>query len=144
MRHQIIPASYLVLIKDNKVLLLRRFNTGYADGNYSLVAGHVEQGETCLQTIIREAKEEAGITITPNQESLKHVMHRKSNGEERVDFYFVVDQWEGNITNNEPSKCDDLSWFDLNNLPQTILPYITHALECIQHKVYYSEWGWNV
>ena len=42
-RNKIIPASYAVLIKDNKVLLVRRFNTGYEDGKYSLPAGHVEK-----------------------------------------------------------------------------------------------------
>jgi hypothetical protein len=37
-RHTNIPASYLILMKDNNVLLLRRFNTGYEDGNYSMIA----------------------------------------------------------------------------------------------------------
>ena len=55
-RHTNIPASYLVLFDHNKVLLLRRFNTGYEDGNYSLIAGHVEEGETFTKCIIREAK----------------------------------------------------------------------------------------
>ncbi|MFH1669466.1 MAG: NUDIX domain-containing protein [Candidatus Woesearchaeota archaeon] len=62
-RHQNVPASYLTLFKDDKVLLLRRFNTGYEDGNYSMVAGHVDPGETFTQCIIREAKEEAGIEL---------------------------------------------------------------------------------
>lgn len=60
-RHSNIPAAYLTLFRDNKVLLLRRCNTGYEDGNYSMVAGHVDQGETFTQAIIRESNEEAGI-----------------------------------------------------------------------------------
>jgi len=62
-RYKITPASYLVLIEDNKILLQRRFNTGYEDGKYSLVAGHVDEGETFTEAIIREVKEEAGITL---------------------------------------------------------------------------------
>ncbi|OIO18541.1 MAG: hypothetical protein COY69_00490, partial [Candidatus Magasanikbacteria bacterium CG_4_10_14_0_8_um_filter_32_14] len=61
-RHQNTPASFLVLIKNNKVLL-RRFNTKYEDGNYSMIAGHVDQGKTFTQCIIREAKEEADIKM---------------------------------------------------------------------------------
>ena len=41
-RFQMPVAVHLLLVKDNKVLLLRRFNTGYEYGNYSVVAGHVD------------------------------------------------------------------------------------------------------
>ena len=109
-------AVHLLLVKDNKVLLLRRFNTGYEDGNYSVVAGHVDSDEDLKTAMIREAKEEAGIEITPNNINFASVMHRKSD-DERIDFFFIADSWEGEITNMEPQKCDDLSWFDINNLP---------------------------
>ncbi|NQY54774.1 MAG: NUDIX domain-containing protein, partial [Campylobacteraceae bacterium] len=66
-----IPASYLILIRQNKILLLRRHNTGYQDGQYSTIAGHVEEGESFSQCIIREAKEEAGITLKSVEERLK-------------------------------------------------------------------------
>ena len=45
-RFKMIGSSYLLLIENNKILLSRRFNTGYEDGKYSLPAGHVETGET--------------------------------------------------------------------------------------------------
>lgn len=38
MKHTLIPASYLILKQGNKILLSRRENTGYEDGNYSLVS----------------------------------------------------------------------------------------------------------
>ena len=53
-RNKNIPASYIILFKDNKVLLQRRFNTGYEDGNYSIVAGHVDPGESFTKYIIRK------------------------------------------------------------------------------------------
>lgn len=77
--HTNIPASYLILIKDNKILLLRRANTGFKDGFYSMVAGHVDPGETFTDCIIREAQEEAGITLTIQDISVMHMMHRKSS-----------------------------------------------------------------
>ena len=56
-------AVHLLLVKNDRVLLLRRYNTGYEDGNYSVVAGHIEGGEDLKTAMIREAREEAGIEI---------------------------------------------------------------------------------
>jgi len=144
-RHKIVPASYLVLIKDNKILLLRRFNTGYEDGNYSMVAGHVDKGETFIQCIIREAKEEAGIILDEKKLKPAHVMNRhtdEAENNERIDIYFVAEEWTGEIKNKEPEKCDDLSWFDLNNLPDNIIPCVRHTIDCVKNKIIYSEYGW--
>ncbi|MBA4319541.1 MAG: NUDIX hydrolase [Flavobacterium sp.] len=145
-RHKIVPASYLVLIKDNKILLQRRFNTGYEDGKYSMIAGHVDKGETFIQCIVREVKEEAGISLNPENLKVVHLMHRNSGTEEnneRVDVFLIAEKWDGEIENKEPHKCDDLSWFDLDNLPSNIIPYIKQAIDCIKNKVFYSEHGWH-
>ncbi|MDO8592281.1 MAG: NUDIX domain-containing protein [bacterium] len=75
-RFKIIPACYLVLIKDGRTLLLRRYNTGYEDGNYSLVAGHLDGEETFRHAMAREAEEEADIILTPDSLRVVHVMHR--------------------------------------------------------------------
>jgi len=144
-RHKIVPASYLVLLCDNKVLLLRRFNTGYEDGNYSMVAGHVDKGETFTETVIREAKEEAGVDLKPEDLKVAHVMHRNSHEEdigERMDIFFTAKKWGGEIENKEPHKCDDLSWFDLDKIPENTIPYVKHAINCIKNKTFYSEHGW--
>ena len=144
--HTNVPASYLVLFKENKTLLLRRFQTGYEDGKYSVVAGHVDPGENFTQCIIREAKEEAGITLKREDLRVCHIMHRDSQwaeDRERVDVFFTADNWVGEITNMEPEKCDDLSWFDLENLPDNTIPYIRESLESISRGISYSEYGWS-
>ncbi len=144
-RHTIIPASYLILEKGNEILLLRRFNTGYQDGMYSLIAGHLEAGETFTQTIIREALEEAGIIIAPSNITPVHIMHRKSNkdSEERIDIFFRATQWQGTLSNKEPHKCDDLQWFDYNKLPSNLLPYVQLVLNNTKKGIFYSEYGWE-
>ncbi len=109
-RHKNIPAAYLFLLRGDQVLLLRRFNTGYADGQYSVVAGHVESGETFTQCILREAEEEVGARIRPENIRVGHVMHKNSDSkeiEERVHVFFVAEQWEEGIENKEKHKCDD-------------------------------------
>lgn len=144
--HHNIPASYLTLLKDNQILLLRRANTGYEDGKYSMVAGHVDPGEHFTNCIIREAEEEAGIKLKTEDLKVVHVMHRDSGmqeNNERVDVFFIAQKWEGEIINREPHKCDDLSWFDLDEIPENVIPYIKQAIDCIREGEFYSEHGWE-
>jgi len=143
-RHSIICASYLLLLKDNKVLLLRRFNTDYEDGNYSVPAGHVDKGELVTNTLIREVKEEIGIDINKTNIELVHTMHRRASktNDERLDFFFICKNWDGEVKNIEPHKCDDLNWFDVNKLPDNIIPYIRDAISNYTKKIPYSERGW--
>jgi 8-oxo-dGTP pyrophosphatase MutT (NUDIX family) len=151
-RNKIIPASYLVLIKDGKILMQRRFNTGFMDGYYCLVAGHVDKGENFTGAIIRETKEETGINLEPEDLKMVHIMHRDSRIDypqgvaegvnERVDAFFAADKWEGEIINTEPHKCDDLGWFDMENLPENTIPYVRQAINCIIKEQFYSEFGW--
>lgn len=141
-RFKLTPTSHLILINDSKILLLRRFNTGYEDGNYSVVAGHLDGDETFIQAMVREAKEEAGIDIKPEDLKVVHAMHRKCPNEERIDFFIQAKSWIGEPKIMESRKCDDLSWFKLDNLPNNIIPYVKHAIECVGNKILYSEHGW--
>jgi ADP-ribose pyrophosphatase len=134
-------AVHLLLLRDDKILLLRRFNTGYEDGNYSIVAGHSDGNEDVKSAMIREAREEAGIEITPNNIKFASVMHRRSD-DERIDFFFIAESWHGEITNMEPQKCDDLSWFEIDNLPNNIIPYVKRAIENFITGVQFDIYGW--
>lgn len=137
-RFKFIVAVYLMLIKDSgMILMLRRCNTGYEDGNYSLVAGHVEESESFREAIVREAKEEAGIDVDLEDVDIAHVMHRVVLG--RISVFLTAKKWNGEIKNMEPEKCDDLSWFDSNNLPKNTIPYIKKAIENYENGVLYSE-----
>lgn len=142
-RHTNIPASYFVLMRDNQVMLLRRCNTGFEDGNYGLISGHVEEGETFTQALMREAAEEANITLRPGDIEVVHMMHRKSTDSERIDTFFIARSWQGEPKNLEPNKCDDMSWFDLDQLPENTISNIKLALSHIKNGTFYSEYGWE-
>jgi ADP-ribose pyrophosphatase YjhB (NUDIX family) len=142
MRSSFLVAVHLFFLCEGEILLLRRFNTGYEDGSYSVVAGHVDAGETVIQAAVREAREEAGVMIKPEGLQVVHVMNRKSN-DERVDFFVIVKAWCGEIVNTEPDKCDDLAWFPLDVLPVNMVPYVRYAIENYQKRILYSEFGWQ-
>jgi len=133
-------SAQLILQKGNSVLLIRRFNTGYADGHYCLPAGHVEENEEAKDAMIREAKEEVGIELTKDDIELVHVIHRKAVGITYIDLVFKAKTWSGETRIMEPDKCDELLWADLDNLPNNVIPFTKKLLET---QDMYIPYGWT-
>jgi ADP-ribose pyrophosphatase YjhB (NUDIX family) len=52
------------IIRDGRVLIIRRA-PGFAGGIYTLPGGVVEAGETLMQAVIREVREETAVEIEP-------------------------------------------------------------------------------
>ncbi|RNB60051.1 NUDIX domain-containing protein [Brevibacillus gelatini] len=135
-------AVHLFLLRGNEILLLRRYNTGYEDGNYSVPAGHLDGNEEVKAAAIREAREECGIEIAPSDLSLVGVMHRRSS-DERIDFFVAATSWQGEIVNAEPHKCDELVWVDLDQLPDNVIPYVRKAISNYRKGKWFDSFGWE-
>ena len=133
------PATvHLFFFRENQILLLRRFNTGFRDGEYSVPAGHLDGGETVMQAGIREGKEEVGVDIRESNMTFSSVMHRIED-DERVDFFVHVHKWDGEPFNAEPDKCDDVRWMEMDKLPANIIPYVKQALENHLNNISFDE-----
>lgn len=146
-RYKIIPEVFVFLIQEGRILLCRRFQTGWEDGNYGLPAGHGENGETMRQGAAREALEEIGITLRQEDMAFALVQHRwsgdKETGHARVGFYFAPTQWEGEPKNLEPTKCDDIGWFSLDALPENTVGHVRAAIEAYRDGKHYAEFAWE-
>lgn len=144
-RPVVIPTVYLVLVREDRILLCRRFSTGFMDGLYGFPAGHLrDDEETFSQAMVREAMEEIGVDIAQEDLELVHVMHRKQRelgDERRVNLFFVARMWRGEPRIMEPDKCDDLGWFELDRLPDNTIPYVRQAIDCFRKNIKYSECG---
>jgi 8-oxo-dGTP diphosphatase len=140
-RFRAVVAVHLLLLRGDEVLLLRRANTGYEDGNYSVVAGHLDGNETASQAMVREAAEEAGIQVAQADLRFVHIMHRKeaAEAEERIDLFFSATRWEGEPEIGEPEKCGELCWASLDALPANMVPYVRLALEQSRRDRVYTE-----
>ena len=132
---------YLVLEHDGKVLLSMRENTGYEDGKWSLVAGHAEEGEMARDAMIREAMEEANITIAPEDLEFVYVMDRKSPNRQNIDIFFKCSRYNGELRNNEPHKCGGLEFFDIKKLPENVVHYVKVAITDIVDGRFFGEYG---
>lgn len=142
-RFRILAAVHLFLIQDDKILLLRRFQTGYEDGNYSVVAGHLDGNEELTAAMAREAKEEAKIEINPSHLQVVGVMHRYFGDDEAINFFLTATCWEGSVANGEPHKCDDLAWYPLDHLPENMIPYVRKAIENYRQGAWFESFGWQ-
>lgn len=142
-RFKLIPAVYLILRRDDQVLLLRRANTGYQDGKYSVIAGHLDGNELAVDGMLREAREEVGIVISKEDLRFVHVAHRLTRnevGQERLDLFFECSAWKGEVKNMEPAKCDKLGWYPITNLPDDTLPFIRLVLADVEVGKRYAEY----
>lgn len=141
-RHKLTGDVHLLLLnRDGKVLFGRRQNTGFEDGAWHVPSGHLEAGESVVQALIREAKEEVGVAINPEGIEFAHIMHNSSDGG-RAAFFFTVQQWGGVPENREPERCSELRWFAFNELPDHLIDYCRVALEHINAGQAFSLYGW--
>lgn len=126
------------------ILLQRRYNTGIWDGYYDVsCAGHLEKGETLLQAIIRETKEEIGIDLNSKNIEFSSTIHAHFAESEYILGVFVCSKWEGEPQILEPNKCDKLHWFSIDELPNNMAEARKKMIDNYRQKIIYSEYNWD-
>ena len=145
-RFKIKIAACLLLMEQGKICLQRRQGTGIDDGWYTIPMGGVESGERPMETLIREAKEEIGIDLSPEDVRLGHAMYRRHTMPDgyifyQQDLFFCVSSYGGVVQNLELHKADDVRFFSLQELPEKLVPHIKQAIGCALRGEFYSEFG---
>ena len=131
----------LILERDNHILLLRK--PARKGGDYGLIGGRIDPGESVLDALIREVYEEAAIHILPENLRLVHIIHRYRNESDIFHFFFYASDWQGELRNREPSKAQYLKWFAYDQLPEKIAPPILQGIVGFCNNIPYSEMGWK-
>lgn len=125
-------AIHLILTDGNKILIQKRAKNGSKlwPGFYALPAGHIDEGETQYDALVREAQEELKIVLDPKDIKKEYVVLRRNffeiDGkilEPYIDYYFEMDKYKGTPVIAEPNKCDELIWVDINDLPEPFVNY---------------------
>lgn len=135
----------LILERDGKILMIYRENTKVYSNAYALPAGKVEKGESLKQNIIREAQEEIGIILHPDniiQAVTLWANYKNEAGApvEDVGFFFKATKWVGEPTNAEPNKHGYIEWVSLNELPENTLTFTRVAIEAYRDGKEYVEY----
>lgn len=139
-REKFLSAVYLIIKNENnEILLQRRQGSKLWPGFLALPAGHIDEGENCYDAVIREAKEELSINITKNDISDVFVVNRRNTTlDPYFDVYFEIASYTGEIKINEPEKCSEILWCDINNLPSDMINFEVQAIKNNQNNIKFS------
>lgn len=112
-------AVVVALLSEGKILLVQR-GSEIGFGEWGIVGGKMEEGETLIESLTRETFEEVGIQSLLQRE-LVHIHYHFY--EERIFRVFVL-RAELNKDESplikEPDKILDLDWFPLDELPHPL------------------------
>ncbi len=128
-RFVVVPAAYVFLMRTgsagDEVLLQLRQNTGFMDDHWAAAAaGHIERGETAYVAATREAAEELGVGDVDLEFVTSMQRTRRADAiDERIDFFFTARTWSGTPSIMEPTKCAELRWCPLTDLPHPVVPH---------------------
>lgn len=147
-RYQLRCAVCLLLLKKEKdktfVLLQKREHTGLYDGKYDVsVCGHLEENESLMDCVIREAKEEVLVELKKEDLELLHLLHIQFEDAEYFMPLVVTTTWRGRPQIGEPNKCSALEWFAIDELPKEIIPERKQMIEDYINQISYRETGFK-
>lgn len=120
MSHEVVAA---LIVQGQKVLLgLRSAERKYIPNVWDVFGGHLEPGEEHHQTLVRELKEELG--VTPTQWKYLETLTLSYSGtvdepaEEWTTHLFLVTAWTGTPTNRQTDEHSAIGWFSLEEATQ--------------------------
>lgn len=107
-------ATLCEIIKDGKILL-KKANRGVSKGKWNGLGGKIEVGESVLENLIREVREEAGIEID-NPIYHGKIKFFQGNRDKLfgIVYIFSANSFKGKIRESDEGE---LRWFSLNKIP---------------------------
>lgn len=104
------PAIIVAVTRGRQILLAR--SPRFPSGNYSVLAGFVEPGETAEETVAREVKEEVGITVG----NIQYFGSQYWPFPDSFMLGFTADYVAGEIVIDN-HEIIEAKWFDVTHLP---------------------------
>lgn len=110
----------ILIERDGKLLMIQRWGK-HGQGSWSVPGGWADSGEDPAESACREALEEVGLTIRPEDtEFLGYTYELYPEGVEDVDLWFRALTFTGEPTICEPEKIKQLEWRTWDALPEPL------------------------
>lgn len=127
----------VAVVKDGRLLLVRRVKGDYLGGNYELPGGGVDKGESLVQSALRELQEETGLITKEVIGTFTGFDYTTDKKPHVRQINFLVTVQNGAITLN-PLEQDDYKWVtaqDLTDIPMSSNMHnsVINALNLIKH-----------
>ncbi|HEX3269726.1 MAG TPA: NUDIX hydrolase [Ktedonobacterales bacterium] len=130
-----------LLCRQGRFLLGKRSTRRKAyPGVWDLPGGHVEAGEAVEQALVRELREELG--VTPTEWRKFAVLHEPAMEDESpciLCFHlFLVTEWSGDPYNRQPDEHETIAWFTLDDVNGLTLAYAGYPAlfrAALEHRV---------
>lgn len=110
-----IIATICEITENGKILLQRKAAGKFGEGKWNGPGGKVEEDETPLEGVIREVREETGLTVL--NPVLKGVLDFYFGEKEEPDwtaYIYHATEYEGEISPNDEGE---LRWFNFEEIP---------------------------
>ena len=108
------PGKYEMVVTlfvlDDKDKLLLQKRSKEKGGKYGFISGHPKAGETSLEGVITEAKEEMGIDVDSNE--IKH-FHTEKTKNKFYDFYILRKNFDTNNFKLQKEEVEAAKWFSI-------------------------------
>ena len=121
----------VLILKDTKVLLGKRKGS-HGAGSWCLPGGHLDYGESFAECVLREAKEETGFDVIP--EEIVSLSNDIAYGKHYVTIGIKGRIKSGALELMEPEKCEKWDWFSLDELPSPLFHPTENVIKSYKEK----------
>ena len=120
----------VAVVREGKILMVRRVAADFLGGNYELPGGGVDEGETITEGAIREFKEETGLTVSKIITTFAGFDYSTDRKPHVRQINFIVEVTPEEVM-LEPKEHDDFIWIDAHNLKE--IKMSANMRKCIEN-----------
>jgi 8-oxo-dGTP diphosphatase len=141
MTRALIPSgAHIIFLHGSHILLLKRSSrVPNWPWHWCFPGGKVDENELLREAAIRETLEEVGVFIDGSTIYEEVILNARYSNGTRIYYFWVTREWIGQPENLEKALHDEFAWFDLEDLPENLVPHHREALSAYRRGSSYAE-----